>query len=69
MDAQGVTGISILGAIAKAQMERPRTMRQIARLQAEGAAFVDAVFDMASVKFRQPPDTHRSTFCADLDDD
>ena len=58
------------GAFTKAQMNRPRTMRQIAHLQEEGAAFLDgARLDMASVTCWQPPDTHRSTFWADLDED
>ncbi|EDM31840.1 hypothetical protein RTM1035_07904 [Roseovarius sp. TM1035] len=58
------------GAFTKAQMGRPRTIRQIGLLQAEGVPFVDGDrLNMASVTCWQPPDTHLSTFWADLEDD
>ncbi len=57
------------GVFTKSQMNRPRTRCQIAHLQEEGAAFINgARLDMASVTRWQPPDAHRSTFWADLDD-
>lgn len=55
------------GAFTKAQMGRPRTIRQIVLLEGEGATFVDnARLDMASVMCWKPPDTHRSTFWAEM---
>ncbi len=54
------------GAFTKAQMGRPRTIRQIALLEGEGATFVDgAQLDMSSVTCWKPPNTHRSTLRAE----